>query len=238
MVKQLEKEGEEDQEIYDTMGCWCVTNDKAKSKSIADAETQIETLTASIESLTAASSKLNTEIKKLEEEIKKNTEALETATAVREKELAEFTQEEKDSLVTINQLKAAVVALSAAHDAALLKKTSKVGKVDAKKLDATDSGLDPNFVKEIEKEALRAHMHRIISKHPSEVVTAFMQVNHKDFEPVDRRAITAFLQDSSLSAHIFDDLPDHLAGSSSKPIDQFLQSAEAVPAHYAHHGNL
>merc|ERR1719146_284645 len=136
MVKQLEKEGEEDEEVYETMGCWCVTNEKAKTKSIANAETDIETLTASIESLTAQSAKLNTEISNLEAEIQKNTEALETATSVREKELAEFTQEEKDSLVTINQLKNAVIALSKAHEAALLKKKSKIGTVDANKLEA------------------------------------------------------------------------------------------------------
>jgi len=236
MVGQLEKEGEEDEEIYETMGCWCVTNEKAKTKSIADAETDIETLAASIESLTAQSAKLNTEIANLEEEIKKNTEALATATSVREKELAEFTQEEKDSLVTINQLKAAVIALSKAHEAALLKKNSKVGKVDAKKLDATDSGLNPSFVKEIEAEAIRAHMHRIINKHPHEVVAAFLQVDHKSLEPAQHREITAFLQGSGIN---FDDLPDHLPGvQSSKPIDQFLQSSDAAPAHYASHGNF
>merc|ERR1719265_273621 len=147
MVSQLEKEGEDDEEVYETMGCWCVTYDKAKTKSIAEAETQVEELTASIETLTAKSAQLNTEIANLESEIKKETEALETATGVREKELAEFTQEEKDSLVTINQLKAAVIALSKAHEAALLKKKSKVGKMGANKLEATDSGLDPNFVK-------------------------------------------------------------------------------------------
>merc|ERR1719158_1584715 len=74
MVGQLEKEGEEDEEIYETMGCWCVTNEKAKTKSIADAETQIETLSASIEALTATSAKLNTEIANLEVEIQKHTE--------------------------------------------------------------------------------------------------------------------------------------------------------------------
>merc|ERR1719265_976831 len=73
MVSQLEKEGEEDEEIYETMGCWCVTNDKAKTKSIADATTEIETLTATIETLTAMSSKLNTEIAMLEKELAKNT---------------------------------------------------------------------------------------------------------------------------------------------------------------------
>merc|ERR1719388_587752 len=160
MVKQLGKEGEEDEEIYETMGCWCVTNDKAKTKSIADAQTEIETLTATIETLTATSAKLNTEIKNLGEEIAKNEEALATATSVREKELAEFTQEEKESLVTINQLKAAVVALSAAHDAALLKKKSKIGTIDANKLEAAEKPekrkLDPDFVKSIEQQALRA----------------------------------------------------------------------------------
>ena len=28
MLKQLEKEAEEDEEIYDKMACWCETNDK------------------------------------------------------------------------------------------------------------------------------------------------------------------------------------------------------------------
>jgi chaperonin cofactor prefoldin len=241
MVKQLEKEGEEDEEVYETMGCWCVTNEKSKTKSIADAETDIETLAASIESLTAQSAKLNTEISKLESEIKENNEALATATEVREKELAEFTQMEKDSLVSISQLKNAVIALSKAHEEALLKQKSKVGKVDAKKLDATDSGLNPDFVKEIEKEALRAHMHRIIKTHPAEVVTAFVQVNHKEFAPIQRQEITAFLQDSS--NHDFDDLPDHLLAQNSnkaQPIDEFLQSsnAQAAPLHYADHKNF
>jgi len=56
MLKQLEKEAEEDEEIYDKMACWCETNDKEKTKSIADAEARIEDLTTKIEELTAASS--------------------------------------------------------------------------------------------------------------------------------------------------------------------------------------
>jgi hypothetical protein len=30
MLKQLEKEAEDDEEIYDKMACWCETNDKEK----------------------------------------------------------------------------------------------------------------------------------------------------------------------------------------------------------------
>merc|ERR1719211_758201 len=84
MLKQLEKEAEEDEEIYDKLACWCETNDKEKTKSIADAEAKIDDLTSKIEEHTAASARLNTEIKNLESEVAKNQEALDKATAIRE----------------------------------------------------------------------------------------------------------------------------------------------------------
>merc|ERR1719321_280141 len=55
MLKQLEKEAEEDEEIYDKMACWCETNDKEKTKAIKDAEARIADLTSKIEELTANS---------------------------------------------------------------------------------------------------------------------------------------------------------------------------------------
>merc|ERR1719182_1305944 len=74
MLVQLEKEAEEDQEIYDNMACWCTTNDKEKTKAIDDAEARIEDLTTEIEELTALAARLTTEIENLEKEIKKNQE--------------------------------------------------------------------------------------------------------------------------------------------------------------------
>jgi len=119
MVGQLEKEAEEDEEVYETMGCWCETNDKEKTKSIADAESRIADLTAAIEEGTAQSAKLNTEIANLQKEIAKNGQALDTATALRTKQLAEFNEEEKDMLMSISSLKSAVIALSKHHEAML-----------------------------------------------------------------------------------------------------------------------
>merc|ERR1719160_1526058 len=112
MLKQLEKEAEDDEEVYEKMACWCETNDKEKTKSIADAEARIKSLTTSIEELTAASARLNTEIKNLEQEVAKNQAALDKATAIRQKELAEFNAEEKDVLQSISALKSAVTVLS------------------------------------------------------------------------------------------------------------------------------
>merc|ERR1740117_2394577 len=112
MLKQLEKEAEEDEEIYDQLACWCETNDKEKTKSIEDAESKISDLTTKIEELTALSARLTTEIKNLEKEVAENQEALDQATALRQKELAEFNAEEKDALQAIGALKSAVTVLS------------------------------------------------------------------------------------------------------------------------------
>merc|ERR1719460_2369435 len=120
MLKQLEKEAEEDEEIYDKMACWCETNDKEKTKSITDAEAKIEDLTTKIEEYTAASARLGTEIKNLESEVAKNQESLDKATAIREKQLAEFNEEEKDLLESISALKAAVTVLSKHQGGAFL----------------------------------------------------------------------------------------------------------------------
>merc|ERR1719416_213055 len=120
MLKQLEKEAEEDEEIYDKLACWCETNDREKTKSIAEAEARIESLTTKIEELTAESARLNTEIKNLEKEVAKNQEALAQATALREKQLAEFNAEEKDLLESLSALKAAIIVLSKHHGGALV----------------------------------------------------------------------------------------------------------------------
>merc|ERR1719333_1467653 len=93
MLATMEKEQEEDEEIYNKVACWCETNDREKTKAIADAEAKIADLTVKIEELTAASARLNTEIKNLEKEVAANQEALDQATAIREKQLAEFNAE-------------------------------------------------------------------------------------------------------------------------------------------------
>jgi len=124
MITQMEKEAEEDEETYEQMGCWCETNDKLKTKSIADAEQSISDLTVAIEGFTATSARLNTEIPNLESEVAKNEDALEKATAMRKKELAEFNAEEKESLQTIASLKSAVIALSKHHESFLQEGTT------------------------------------------------------------------------------------------------------------------
>merc|ERR1719183_356352 len=120
MIKEMDKEAEEDEEMYNKQACWCDTNDKEKTKSIADAETRIYDLTSKIEELTALSAQLNTEIKNLGQEVAKNQNALDEATAMRQKQLAEFNAEEKDMLGAITSLKQAVTVLSKHNSASML----------------------------------------------------------------------------------------------------------------------
>jgi len=112
MIKQLEKEAEEDQKIYENMACWCTTNDKLKTKAIADAESRIKMLNTRIEELTALSAKLGSQIDALKDEVAKNEAALEQATTIRKDEIKKFTAEEKEMLDTIASLKSAVKILS------------------------------------------------------------------------------------------------------------------------------
>jgi len=163
MLVQLGKEAEEDQEIYDNMVCWCTTNDKDKVKSIDDAEARIEDLTTQIEELTALAARLTTEIENLEKEIKKNQEALAQAKAMREKELAEFTKMEADTLQSIDQLGGAIETLSKHHpSAALLQNTQSQLYIAA-----------TTAHKEIEKNAKL--LEGVLTQSQKRKITAFLQ---------------------------------------------------------------
>jgi len=120
MSTQLSKEAEQDEEVYEVMGCWCETNDKEKTKAISDAKQRIQDKTASIEELSAKSSQLHTQLENLNKEVAANIKALDQATALRKKQLEAFHNEEKDMLQSIGALKSAVVVIGKQHAAEAL----------------------------------------------------------------------------------------------------------------------
>merc|ERR1719230_1911607 len=117
MGAQLAKEADLDEEAYDKMTCYCETNDKEKTKSIADAEQKITDLMSTIEMMTAKSASLNSEVSSLNAEIAENAAGLEKATGIRNKEKAEFVADEKNMITSITGLKSAVTVLGKHHDA-------------------------------------------------------------------------------------------------------------------------
>merc|ERR1719272_1150925 len=119
MLKQMKKEAEEDEDVYDKMACWSETNIKEKTKAIADANSRISDLSNSIEAKTAQAARLNTEIAATKTEVAEDQASLQQATVGRAKDLAEFNAMEKDILVTISSLKNAIISLSK-HNAAFM----------------------------------------------------------------------------------------------------------------------
>merc|ERR1719265_1761427 len=116
----MEKEAEEDQEMYDKMGCWCETNEREKKEAIKIAEETIDQLTSDIEAGLAKVAKLETEIAQLKEDIAANIEALKKATEMRAKERAEYEAETKDMMDALSALRQAVEVLAKVQ---LLQKT-------------------------------------------------------------------------------------------------------------------
>merc|ERR1719265_1777839 len=108
----MEKEAEEDQEMYDKMGCWCETNEREKKEAIKIAEETIDQLTSDIEAGVAKVAKLETEIAQLKEDIAANIEALQKATEMRAKERAEYEAETKDMMDALAALRQAVEVLA------------------------------------------------------------------------------------------------------------------------------
>lgn len=120
MKAQLEEEAKNEADMYDKMVCWCETNDKEKTKAIADAEANDEQLSAEIAERSAKFGKLSAEISQMKDEIASNQATLDQAVAIREKEAGEFRQSEKDLVQAITNLRNAIAVLSKHQGTSLL----------------------------------------------------------------------------------------------------------------------
>merc|ERR1719213_523707 len=69
MKAELVADGKKEAEMYDKMVCWCETNEKEKTKAIADGEAKDKDLVAEIEERVGKSAELYTDIEKAKEEI-------------------------------------------------------------------------------------------------------------------------------------------------------------------------
>jgi hypothetical protein len=126
MRAQLEKEAASDDEVMEKMVCWCETNDKLKTKAIADNKQSIAQLEESIPEYAAKIATLQTEVKQLHKDIASGKQELFEATTIREKESGEFSAEEKDTMVSISGVTKAISALGAKMPDAFLQVQSVV----------------------------------------------------------------------------------------------------------------
>lgn len=116
MAKTGKAEMEEDESLYKKLKCWCNNNDYAKAEAIEKSEAKIGDLKATIESLAGTTAELKATLKEVNEELDADKKALAEATSLREKQLGEFNNMEKDSIQAIENLKAAITVLAKHHD--------------------------------------------------------------------------------------------------------------------------
>ena len=92
---ELESEAAADEKIYKKLKCRCNTNDRETTSAI-DSGRQLDMhFTCEILDKTGASAKISTGAKNLQSDIASKQQPLDEATALRKKQLAPFTQEEK-----------------------------------------------------------------------------------------------------------------------------------------------
>jgi len=112
MKVELNKELEDDKEVYEQLSCWCETNEKEKTKAIELGEAREAELVAFLGEAVAKMEELKAKLKTTKDEINADWAALNEASALRMKENKEFHEEETDLLQAVQACKQAIVVLS------------------------------------------------------------------------------------------------------------------------------
>jgi len=86
MMAELQKELDDDKQVFETLSCWCKDNNKEKTKAIEMGQQLAEQLKASLSEAAAKVVELKAKRKETMDEIAADTKALKEATEIRFKE--------------------------------------------------------------------------------------------------------------------------------------------------------
>merc|ERR1719456_2081580 len=112
MQNKVTAEGKREEELFEKFMCYCENADKTLGKSIEDANTKIPQLESEIKEAIALQAQLEEDIKKHREDREAAKEALAKATAIREKEAAEFAKETGEMKSNLDAMAKAIAAIS------------------------------------------------------------------------------------------------------------------------------
>jgi hypothetical protein len=114
LSKQIEKEGEKEEDLYETYVCWAKSVVEAKTASNVAAETKIEQLETYIADLESGRIEVTSERADLEKEIEELLADTEMATAMRKKENKDFLGAKDEMTKAISALDDAIKVLGEA----------------------------------------------------------------------------------------------------------------------------
>merc|ERR1719482_1595425 len=111
MQKELEAEGEKEEELYNKFMCYCDGNTDDMSKDAEEASTKITELKSKLEAEKSEKAELDQAIMGHKKDREAAKADLEKAMAIREKEHAEFVEETGESKANLDSMNAAIAAL-------------------------------------------------------------------------------------------------------------------------------
>merc|ERR1719265_60298 len=111
MAKKVAAEGEKDEEMFEKFMCYCETAGDTLKKSIEEAEAKVPELMSAIEEAEAQKKQLEEDVEKHRKDRADAKDAIEQATAIREKEAAEFAKENAEANANIDALDRAIPAI-------------------------------------------------------------------------------------------------------------------------------
>merc|ERR1719174_2794226 len=111
MAKEIEEDGEKDEEMHEKYMCYCETNSKKLSDGIAALEAEIPQIEASIKEAVGSKVQLEADLAKHKKDREDAKAAIASATAQREKENTAFVDESTESKANIAACKKAIDAI-------------------------------------------------------------------------------------------------------------------------------
>merc|ERR1719262_1949837 len=114
-LAELNKELEDDKAVYEMLTCWCETNEKEKTKAIAEGEANAARLEGELGEAAAKIKELKEKIAEAKDSYNKAWDSLNKASAMRLKENKENHGEENDLVEAIKACEQALIVLSEQH---------------------------------------------------------------------------------------------------------------------------
>merc|ERR550514_2353888 len=112
MKKKVEAEGEKEEELFEKFMCYCENADATLGKSIDEANAKIPQLESQIKEAEALKAQLEEEIEQHRKDREAAKEAMAKATAIREKEAAEFAKVTGEMKSNLDAMDRAIAAIS------------------------------------------------------------------------------------------------------------------------------
>jgi len=111
MQKKVAEEAKRDKELFDKYMCYCTTGNGDLERSIKAAETKMPQVTSGLAEAKAKKEQLQSDLKAHGGDRADAQDALEKATAIREKEAADFAKEESDTKANLGAMGKAITAI-------------------------------------------------------------------------------------------------------------------------------